>query len=272
MVVAIHHSRGHDRRLQLCLPGQYCVGVDPDRYLDVISRESDRLATAADGGIAREVPSCPGWRLSDLIVHLGVIQRWAAQMVRSGASEPIRDRDQRFGVDPNDPALLDWFRLGAAKLVTTLRDCPLEAPVWSWTQDTTSRFWRRRQAHEVTIHRWDAEAAAGDPSEIEHDLAADGIDEWLHAFALARSRPHSTREGRGENFQFRCTDGAEEWNITFEGKGMRLHPKCADPDLAVSGIANDLLLFFWGRRPGTDLEVSGDTTLLDSWRELLPPV
>jgi hypothetical protein len=35
-------------------------------------------------------------------------------------------------------------------------------PAWTWSEDHTVGFIRRRQAHEALIHRIDAEQAAGD--------------------------------------------------------------------------------------------------------------
>nr|BFE67524.1 hypothetical protein GCM10020092_008250 [Actinoplanes digitatis] len=34
-------------------------------------------------------------------------------------------------------------------------------------------------AHEISVHRWDAEAAAGRATPIETKLAADGVNEVL---------------------------------------------------------------------------------------------
>ena len=58
--------------------------------------------------------------------------------------------------------------------------------MWTWTPDHTVGFWSRRMAHEVAVHRWDAQGAAGDPSPIERELAVDGIQE---VFDLMPVRP-----------------------------------------------------------------------------------
>ena len=51
-------------------------------------------------------------------------------------------------------------------------------PAWTWSQDKTVGFIRRRQAHEALIHRIDAEPAVlptGDRTAAAPDLSADGV-------------------------------------------------------------------------------------------------
>ena len=246
--------------------------MDSDDYLNAIERECAAFAVALGNGAERDVPSCPGWRVADLAVHLGVIHRWATEMVRSRASEPLRDREQLFGVDPDDPALVEWFEQGTRELVGVLRSSPADAPVWTWTPERSVRFWTRRQAHEAAIHRWDAQGAlrVRAPQPIDAVLAADGIDEWLGVFAASRSRRTSARMGLGESFHFHCTDEQGEWVVRFEGPDIDVRSEHAKADVAVRGSASDLLLFLWGRKSTETLEVLGDASLLERWSELLP--
>jgi uncharacterized protein (TIGR03083 family) len=248
--------------------------MDSDELLAAIERESAAFTIALQSGAARDVPSCPGWRVADLAVHLGVIQRWTAEMVRSRASESLRGRDQLFGVDPEDPALVEWFEQGAHELVEVLRSSPVDAPVWSWTSDHSARFWIRRQAHEAAVHRWDAQNAlgAGAARAIDAALAADGIDEWLRVYAFARIRRTSTRAGTGESFHFHCTDEHGEWIVRFEGAEIDVQSAHAKADVALRGASSDLLLFLWGRRSAETLEILGDASLLERWPELLPSI
>ena len=248
--------------------------MDSDAYLSAIERECADFTVALGSGAERDVPSCPGWRLADLAVHLGVIHRWAAEMVRSRASEPLRNREQLFGVDPDDPELIKWFEQGASELVKVLRSSPADTPVWTWTPERSVRFWTRRQAHEAAVHRWDAQNAllAGPPQAIDSALAADGIDEWLSVFAVSRSRRTSERIGLGESFHFHCTDEQGEWVIRFEGSDIEVRSEHAKADVAVRGTASDLLLFLWGRRSHETLEVLGNASLLERWAEFLPAI
>ena len=53
---------------------------------------------------------------------------------------------------------------------------------WTWSDDRTVGFIRRRQAHEALIHRLDAELAAGAVTRLDPELAADGVHEALQHF------------------------------------------------------------------------------------------
>jgi uncharacterized protein (TIGR03083 family) len=246
--------------------------VESNEYLEAIERESAAIAVALKSGRSLAVPSCPGWRVADLVVHLGIIQRWATEMVRSGAAERLGGREELFAIDPDDPALLEWFRDGARDLVEVLRSSPADAPVWSWTPERSVGFWERRQAHEAAVHRWDAQRALGAAEPIDPALAADGVDEWLYVFAVGRSRATSPRTGIGESFHLHCTDEQGEWVVRFDGDGMEVKREHAKAAVAVRGPASDLLLFVWGRQSVGGLEVLGDSSMLERWNELLPAV
>ncbi|MEX1007810.1 MAG: maleylpyruvate isomerase N-terminal domain-containing protein, partial [Acidimicrobiia bacterium] len=130
--------------------------MDPDEYIEAITRESAALADAAErAGFDAPVPSCPGWTVADLVAHIGEIQRWARITVEQRATERISRRTLPSA--PPAPELLAWFREQTPALVATLAATDSATPVWSWTDDNTARFWFRRQANEVAVHRWDAE-------------------------------------------------------------------------------------------------------------------
>jgi uncharacterized protein (TIGR03083 family) len=253
---------------------RYPSAMDSDDYLNAIERECATLTIALRNGPTRDVPSCPGWRVADLAVHLGVIHRWTTEMVRSKASRPLREREKLFGVDPDNPALVKWFEQGARELVEVLRSTPADTPVWSWTPEQSVRFWTRRQAHEAAVHRWDAQNALGAPATtaVDSTLAADGIDEWLNVFAVSRSRQSSTRVGLGESYHLHCTDEQGEWVIRFEGSDIDVKREHVKADVAIRGGASDLLLFLWHRKSAETLEVLGDASLLERWSELLPAI
>jgi len=246
--------------------------MDSPEYLEAIERECTEITAAIQSSASLAVPTCPGWRVADLAVHLGVIQRWAAEMVRTRAIERLGDREELFAVDPDGPHLDDWFREGARDLVEVLRSSPAAAPVWSWTDERSVEFWSRRQAHEAAVHRWDAQLAMGSAHPVDALLAADGVDEWLSVFAIGRSRATSKRSGTGESFHFHCTDEAGEWVVRFDGDGIDVQREHAKADVAIRGTASDLLLFVWGRQTPEKLEVLGDSSLLPRWNELLPAV
>ncbi len=87
-------------------------------YVEILDREGALLAEAAEtAGSDAEVPTCPGWRVRDLLRHTGTVHRWATAFVAEGHTGPRR---------ADDPPALDgarlvsWFRDGHARLVDTL--------------------------------------------------------------------------------------------------------------------------------------------------------
>ena len=93
---------------------------------------------------------------------------------------------------------VDWYRDQADDMLAALDASQPGDPCWNWTgADFTAAWVLRRQAHEAAVHRWDAEAVAGDPMAIDVDLAVDGIDELLDVFLPAAvAELVEPREGR----------------------------------------------------------------------------
>ena len=102
-------------------------------------------------------------------------------------------------------------------------------------------------------------------------VAADGIEEFLANLPSAR-RPseHLASLPAGASLHLHATDADGEWLIRFAGDGgvewSRGHAKATT---AVRGPVAELLLFTYGRVPGTDprLTVFGDPALLEAWQE-----
>src|SRR6516225_4382858 len=115
------------------------VNADLD-YVGHVTRESARFAEVLrDVPPDVGVPSCPGWNADDLLWHLGEVQWFWGTVVREQVTGP-------------------------------------QAEAWTWSDDHTVGFIRRRQAHEALIHRVDAELTAGTRTPLDPALAADGVD------------------------------------------------------------------------------------------------
>ena len=77
-------------------------------------------------------------------------------------------------------------------------------------------FWARRQLHETTIHRVDAEQAGPPVTAIDPARAADGVEEVLFGFA---ARPGKlVAEAPGE-LVLRATDTGDVWTIVVGPEG-----------------------------------------------------
>ncbi|MEV8439416.1 maleylpyruvate isomerase family mycothiol-dependent enzyme [Actinosynnema sp. NPDC051121] len=149
--------------------------MDAHSLASALRVEAEALAVAA--ALAppdRDVPACPGMTVGDLIVHLGSIHRMVAEWITRSA------RPSGWVCSPGDADLVDWYRIGAASLITVLDPDHAASPAATWCPwDRTLGFWLRRMAHETAVHRVDAQAANGSAEPLEAGLAADGIDEVL---------------------------------------------------------------------------------------------
>jgi uncharacterized protein (TIGR03083 family) len=161
-------------------------------HIACLRREGELLAEAAErSSLAASVPACPGWRVRDLLAHLGFVHRWATSYVAEGQTEMTSEpgEEEIIRLAPADEALVGWFRDGHARLVSVLAAADPAMHCWAFLPAPSPlAFWARRQAHETAIHRADAQlaaAAAGHGADLDPfpaGLAADGVDELLTGF------------------------------------------------------------------------------------------
>jgi len=144
----------------------------------------------------------------------------------------------------------------------------------------TVGWWRRRQALETAVHRWDAEAATGDPSPVPTGLAVDGIDEYLFDFLPRIYARRPAGSGPGElphsgTLHLHATDaedipGGGEWFVEFEGDYPSVRREHAKADTALRGPASGLYLWLWNRQTpaGAGLEVLGSAGVVGAWANI----
>lgn len=242
--------------------------METAEFIEVLRRDGGLLADAAEAaGPDARVPSCPGWRVRDLVRHQGAVHRWATRFVAEGRTrpEPIAAETRE-----DDAQLVPWFREGHERLVAALEAAPADLECWYFLKAPTPlAFWARRQAHETAVHRVDAELALGrTPSPVDPRFAADGIDELLAAFHVReRSRVRSERPG---TLRVRTVDtdtARDDWLARVSAGPMVVErPASGEADCTVSGTAEELYLTLWNRGPYEKLQVTGDASLLDLWR------
>jgi uncharacterized protein (TIGR03083 family) len=233
-------------------------------YIDAIRREGAALASAAkSAGVDAPVPSCPEWTVGDLVSHVGRIHRWVTDIIVTRAKP---DQNWRMLDPPPPEERIPWFEEGYQRFADTLASTDPREHVWTWTSDQSVGFWARRQAHELVVHRWDAQTATGAPQSVDRALAVDGIQE---VFDILPARPGvEPMRGTGETIHLHCTDGDGEWLLRLEPEGLVVTNEHAKGDVAARGTASDLLLLVWGRIPPERVEVFGDASLLTRWQEL----
>lgn len=215
--------------------------MDADAALDVL-RDAARDLADASADLDRIVPTYPGWTVADLVVHTGRIHRWVAEIVASRAAERLPQPD--LGQRPDD--LLGWFRDGATRVIDTLAATSPTTPVWTFAGEPTAGFWRRRMALETTIHRWDAQRAAGNTARIAGAVAVAGVSEALEIYLEPRLRGADVG-GRGEIVRLRAAGGGAVWAVRLRPDAIEVLTDDPPADVRIEAAPADLWLFLMGR-------------------------
>lgn len=239
--------------------------METAELIEHLSTEGRLLAAAAEAaGPDAAVPTCPGWRIGDLLRHTGMVHRWAAAFV----TERYADHHPAAGEpDLDGTELLEWFREGHDLLVAALAEAPADLACWTFLPAPSPlAFWARRQAHETAVHRVDAESALGEPGPVPARAAADGIDELLCAFHGRRGS--RMRTDVPKVLRVRTTDTGDVWTVRLSAEPPRTDRASeGSADCELSGPAGRLHLVLWNRLPVTDVSLDGDGGLARLWRE-----
>lgn len=227
------------------------------RYIEAILQEFDALATAAALDLAVRVPSCPDWSAADLVYHVGDVY-WSWRAVIEGRR--TESSTGEFAPRPADDELVAWAAEEAQLLAHLLANTDPHTPVWTWAPQKDVAFVQRRMAQETTVHRVDAELAAGFRRPVPADLAADGVDEFLEFFLGGEDA--SRLASPGEAVHLHATDSGDEWIVTVADGTVTTERAHEKGDVAARAPVSDLLLMLWRRVPPSDLEVLGDGAAL----------
>jgi uncharacterized protein (TIGR03083 family) len=259
----------------LAVSGSFYHAVMPtqlslEQHLEALVRRGAALSeAAATAGLDAKVPTCPAWDVTDLVIHQGMVHRWAAANLRGE-----RDYDTAASQAEAKAAasLLDWYSQGLAALVDTLQATAEDAKAMVFLRDAPPprRFWARRQAHETTIHSVDAIAAVcrrwPTASEVDVDpaLAADGIDELLMGFITrGKGRLHATEP---YTVLVRTNDTGHAWTLRISDGPITTTPGATKrPEVVFSGTAVQLYLSLWNR--ADEITTNGRSDLVDQWRK-----
>jgi uncharacterized protein (TIGR03083 family) len=232
--------------------------VDHGRLLDVLGIEGELLAGLAHSAVVdAAVPHCPGLTVGETVRHVGSGYRVVLAWLRDQRKPEEWQRDPMPG-----QTLEEYLRSGLAGLLDELRahEPGERAPTW-WPADETYGFWRRRMAHETTIHRIDVQAAGGrEPSGIADDIAVDGVDEILSLWFGHRLSMLGLSGTRVASIAVRTA--GQSW-IVHTGPSAITAWKCsaaeaAQAEATVSGYPAQVYLWLWGRASPAAIGTEGD--------------
>lgn len=240
-------------------------------YLAHLDADAHLLAAAAAQGLEPDVPNCPEWDVAALLDHVSVVHATRVDIVEQGlVNEWPPRRRLPDGIEP-----LEWYRAGAARLSSVLAAADPAAPAITFSHEQTVGFWIRRMAHETLVHRIDAEQAHGYESQIDPELATDGVAELFEAFV---TRFPDWGDFVPGDDAVRVATGGSVWTVhlgRFVGtrgdtrydmpKGT-MAPE-AIPAATISGPPDRVLLWMWGRAPLADVVIDGDVAAAHRLRE-----
>ena len=167
-----------------------------------------------------------------------------------------------FWVD--DAQLVDWYLATNANLIEALDSASPDVEAWTFLPAPSPlAMWARRQAHETAIHRYDAESAADDRQGFESVFASDGIDEILCGMTTQRRLDVPIPEPQA--MLVHATDTDRHWLTTFESDVVTTVAADGRADVTVAGGASDIYLALWNRIDDSNVGVSGDRKVLDTW-------
>jgi uncharacterized protein (TIGR03083 family) len=242
-------------------------------YLAHLRADSARFAEvlAATDPAAR-VPSCPDWSAADLLWHLGEVQHFWGSIVRDRLTDP------HLYEEPTRPdgygALADFFASSSRLLIDALADTTDDVAIWTWLESEHSvGFARRRQAHEALIHRLDAELTAGTVTDLDADLATDGVleaVEWMFGGAPGWA---TTTGSDGPVGRLTTTDTGASWLVqvgrwsgtspnsgkTYTDESMLSIVDAGEPTFEITGTARDMDAWVWNRPAVGEITRTGDT-------------
>ena len=244
---------------------------------------------AAQTGPDVVVPTCPGWRVRDLLRHLGYVHRWATGYVAGELTVmvPELSETEQLAAGPADDQLIDWYTSGLTALKDALDRADPAMTAWTFLPARSPlSFWARRQAHETAIHSADAQLAAGSRPVFPAELAADGIDELLIGFlgrdtvradagqAGTATADRAAAADHPRVLEVRAADTGQAWHLRLSPDASRAlateRGDCSDrlaADCTVSGPASGLYLLLWNRADlaSAEAQVGGEANVLTDW-------
>jgi len=251
-------------------------GMEIDEHIATLERQGFMLANAArNAGLDAVVPTCPGWRMRDLVRHIGYVHRWATGYVAGQLTEeaPELTEAEQLAAGPADDKLTDWFTGGLTALSDALAQADPAMTAWTFLDAPSPlAFWARRQAHETAIHCADAKFAAGHGHGYPTEFAADGIDELLIGF-FGRNTADAAGSSGGRVLQVCAADAGQAWHVRLDDGATQVIATGRDTqqddsaaDCTLIGSASDLYALLWNRAPlALDAQVSGEARLLAGW-------
>jgi len=239
--------------------------METERFLALLRTDGDLLADVARRELDAEVPPCPGWRVRDVVNHTAEVYEHKLACIELKAKpEPWPPQW------PADRDPLDWFADAQGRLLAVLTSTDPQTPAYTWWPDNqTVGFWVRRMAQETAVHRVDVQSAFDAVTQVDAELAVDGVDEVL-TLMLAGDWSDEPVERVGDGERIEVKPGGQRWVVILNANSIEVaSPDGAAVDGTVRGAPSDVLLWLWGRAGDDAVDLGGDLAAIRLLRERL---
>lgn len=233
------------------------TALAPERYFELIGRDTDRLIAMGERGLQEPVPSCPGWDVAEVVWHVAVVYEHKVRVMADNAWPDPWPPKWEFADDEE----LAFLRSAKSHLFEEFGRHDITEQTQTFGEDSTIGFWVRRMACEIAIHRYDGELAHGDPTPIDADLALDGIDEFLQV-AFAGDWKGDTKHPvdavvavESSGVRWRCAVDSNAVTVTVPAGGE-------PADVEVSGEPEALFRWLWGRAGDDEVRIEGSAEVV----------
>jgi uncharacterized protein (TIGR03083 family) len=198
--------------------------LDATAAVDAFAAAADRFSTSVLWSDLRApVVTCSGWSAYDLVVHLGNVHAWAATIVETGQEAVEQNDEPRTSTKPK--IVSEWYRGKAEDLFEVLRQTPPDTPAWNFVDGRgTAAFWSRRQLHETTMHQVDLDHTRGHTTEIDADVAVDGVTEVLTVM-LQRMQQRGHPTALDEPLALVAGDTGDTWVVAPRNPSRQVAPR-----------------------------------------------
>ena len=249
--------------------------MESSRFLTCLADDYARLRDATARDLSAAVPNCSGWTAADLAYHVAAVYLHKVEAMRQ------RRFPDPWAPDLSGEAPVAVLERAYGGLTAEFAARAPASPAWTfYPPEQTVRFWIRRMAQETVIHRVDAEQAQGlRVTPIPADLAVDGIDEVLVIFLGYGSTrwpgefEPELKDTTGAEVEVRTHEGGR-WLVRVAPDGIDVRIPALDerggqPAASVSGSADLLLRWLWGRAGDDAVSVGGDPEAVANLRRML---
>lgn len=243
--------------------------MTPDEQLAALSVECARLGALTQDDASTPIPTMPDWTVEKLIRHVTFVHRMSCAALSTPAADGMAKVVAAVERPERGPGVFDDYRESADAALDAYARVDRAQEVPTWAGAGTADYWIRRQLHEVTVHRFDAQngvhaRGGSEPEPADAAGAADGVAEWAEAF-LPRIPLDRLPVLVGRTIHVHTDDGTGmELFLDFGGEAVTVTREHRKGDVALRGSAEDLLLAVWRRRPLSVLDIVGDRSVAEA--------